>query len=191
MNCLKKIASISLLLLLVFNWCGYRFVFNWMQEKADAKLEAKLDQHNYDESELLEISVPLNMPYQTDRTDFERVDGEIEIGGIHYKYVKRKVENGQLVLKCIPNHGKQLVMNARDAFFQLVNDIQQETPAKKSTSSTGMAKLNISDYEEQIINQWGCATIAVIKNYPVPANQNFSSNNFHNSPEQPPEFTTL
>jgi hypothetical protein len=189
---LKKIASISLLVLLVFNWCGYRFVFNWVQQKADARLEAKLDQHNYQESELLEISVPLNMPYQTDRSDFERVDGEIEIGGVHYKYVKRKVENGQLVLKCIPNHLKQQVMNARDAFFQLVNDIQQETPAKKSSSSPGIAKLNISDYEEQIINQLGCATAkAVIKYYPASRNQNFSSNNFHRSPEQPPEFTTL
>jgi hypothetical protein len=188
---LKKIASISLLLLLVFNWCGYRFVFNWVQENAEAKLEARLDQHNYNESELLEISVPLNMPYQTDRADFERVDGEIEIGGVHYKYVKRKVEKGQLVLKCIPNHGKQVIMNARNAFFQLVNDIQQETPAKKSTSSNGMAKLNISDYEEQMLNRWHFATVAVVRDYPLVPGQNFSSNNFHDSPEQPPEFLML
>jgi hypothetical protein len=183
---LRKIVSISLLLLLVFNWCGYRFLFNWMQQKADAKLETSLDRHQYQESDLIELSVPLNLPYQTDWAGFERVDGEITINGIHYKYVKRKIEKGQLILKCIPHHAKQQVMNARDAFFQLVNDLQQASPSKKQGTPT-LAKLNISDCEEQLFWKFDTAAIAVSIQH---------SNNFRtpvintgggHTPEQPPD----
>lgn len=188
---MKKIASILLLILLVFNWCGYRFLFNWVQEKADAQLEAKLDKNEYHEDDLIEISVPLNLPYQTDWADFERVDGEIEIDGIHYKYVKRKVQQGQLVLKCIPNRSKHQMLNARDAFFQLVNDLQQEQPEKKSNSQKGIAKLNISDYEEHATHQFDYSAISLVVKYQGSPHVYFNSINFHNTPEQPPELAIL
>ena len=91
---MKKIASILLLGILLFNWCGYRWVINLVQQSADAKLEARLDRDDYDESQLIEIKVPVDMPYQSDWAGFERYDGEIEVNGIHYKYVKRKVQDG-------------------------------------------------------------------------------------------------
>jgi hypothetical protein len=188
---LKKIAAIVLLILLVFNWCGYRFLFNWAQEKADTQLEAKLDKNEYREDDLIEISVPLNLPYQTDWADFERVDGEIEIDGIHYKYVKRKVQQGQLVLKCIPNHSKQQMLNARDTFFQLVNDLQQDQPEKKSSSQKSITKLNISDYEEQVTQQFNHKAISLVTKFQGSTHVYFSSTNFHNTPEQPPEQVRL
>ena len=54
---LKKIAAILLLLLLAFNWYGYRIVIALMQQKADRRLEARIDNSDYDESQLVEISV--------------------------------------------------------------------------------------------------------------------------------------
>ena len=56
-----------------------------MQRKADLQLEAKLANNDYTESQLIVISVPINLPYQTDWASFERCDDEIEVNGLHYK----------------------------------------------------------------------------------------------------------
>jgi hypothetical protein len=170
--------------MLLFNWCGYRWVINLVQEQADSKLEAKLDNNDYDESQLIEIKIPINMPYQTSWADFERYDGAIEVNGIHYKYVKRKIENGQLVLKCIANETKQRLQTAGDDFFKLVNDLQQDHSAKKSNST--VIKNALGDYDEQqTTNVVACQTI--VMNTFVTYQSHLVTNNYHLTPEQPPE----
>jgi len=178
-----------LLALLVFNWCGYRWVINTMQQKADARLEAMLDKSDYDESQLIEIKVPLNMPYQTDWASFERYDGEVEVNGIHYKYVKRKVENGQLVLKCIPNQAKQELETAKGDFVKMSSDVQQDNTAKKSGSShsNNIVKTSLGDYDDlqqlsvqPLSSLIACASFNL---YQAPA----LSDLLHNTPAQPPE----
>jgi hypothetical protein len=83
------------------------------------------------------------MPYITDWDNFETCEGETAINGTHYKYVKRKVEGGQLVLLCIPNQQKTTLEGAKDAFFKLTNDLQQ--PQSKKASGDHASK-SISDY---------------------------------------------
>ncbi len=141
---IKRLAAISLITLLVFNWYGYRILMNYKENKATSQLQAKLDQNQYDESTLFEIRVPLNMPYISDWNDFETAYGETEINGIHYTYVKRKVEKGELVLLCIPNTEKTALRDAKDNFFKLVNDLQQ--PAGKKDSKDHTVKIPFSDY---------------------------------------------
>jgi hypothetical protein len=138
-----------LLLLFMFNWFGYRLLSDYMQYQADTKLEAQLDRDQYDASRLIEMRVPLNMPYQLNSTDFERYDGEIEIDGIHYKYVKRKVEDGQLVLLCLPNDSKTQLQNASNDFFKLVNDLQ----TGKHNHQEHSIKNPITEYWQQV-NHW-------------------------------------
>ena len=88
---MKRTAAILLLLILSFNWVGYRLLSNYLERYADSQMEASLDNNNYNEKDLVEIRIPLQLPYQTNWTDFQRYDGEVEINGIHYKYVKRKI----------------------------------------------------------------------------------------------------
>ena len=101
-----KLAAIILLLLLSFNFVGYRLWFHLLQKSAETALVARLDAQQYNEADLLTLKIPLKLPYQTIATDFERIDGEIKIDGIIYKYVKRKVEAGHLVLLCLPHTEK-------------------------------------------------------------------------------------
>lgn len=151
---MKQFATISLLLLLCFNWFGYRLLSDFLQQKADNRLEAKLDSEQYDPSQLIEIRVPINLPYHNDWDQFERFNGEIVLEGILYKYVKRKVEKGELVLLCLPNNEKQMLASARDQFFQLVNDIQQTSKGKTSEKGNPSTTKNIlSDYQPEN-NQW-------------------------------------
>ena len=149
---IKRLAAISLITLLVFNWYGYRILMNYREAQATSQLQAKLDQNQYDESTLFEIRVPLNMPYITDWDDFETTYGETEINGMHYTYVKRKVERGELVLLCIANKEKTALRDAKDNFFKLVNDLQQPTGKKDSKDHT--VKIPFSDYIANIIPEF-------------------------------------
>ncbi len=116
--------AILLIVIHLFNTGGYRFVFDAMEEQASVQLVRQLDNEEYTDDQLIEMKVPLPMPYQTNWSSFERYNGEIEIGGVHYNYVKRKVWNDTLILLCIPNHGKMSLNSAKEQFFSLVNDLE-------------------------------------------------------------------
>lgn len=129
---LKKLTAILLLALFVFNTVGYRLLFNALETSTDVAFTAKLDDGNYNEDELITVKVPVNMPYQVTRTDFERVDGEINIDGHVYKYVKRKVQNDTLTLLCIPHHEKTELQQKANEYAGKVNDLPSNSNNKKA-----------------------------------------------------------
>jgi hypothetical protein len=128
------------------------------------------------------------MPYQTDWADFERYDGEIVIHGVHYKYVKRKIEGGQLVLKCIPNQDKQRLESAKDEIFKATNDLQQDNSAKKSGApNTAVVKNVLSDYDNhQQLNFSALYAAVPAQSYNV-YQPNLVADLIHSIPEQPPK----
>lgn len=146
---MRKITAILLILLLFFNWYGYRLVVSVMQDHSDQKLESRIDNNDYDESQLIEIRVAMNMPYQERYTVFERHYGEITIDGNIYRYVKRKIEGDILILKCIPNDSKQLLIKTADDLTKSNSGQDQDNPGKKQTSS--FAKVFSGDYDDQTL----------------------------------------
>lgn len=190
---MKKIASILLLMLLFFNWYGYRMLSDFLQERSDNRLEARLDQNLYDEQQLIELRIPITLPYHTETKEFERYNGQIELNGVHYQYVKRKIENGELVLLCLPNQEKQQLANARDQFFKLVNDIDQapgsNDGAKKSEKSEHLSfKKLLSEYQQEN-NQWYLSQLQNILNNFQHAGNLYFPGNYTQTPEQPPELS--
>ena len=147
---MKKLIAILLIAMLAFNWYGYELLMNYLQHRSDHQLEAKLDAGEYDQQQLIELSVALDLPYTTDWENFERVDGDVVIDGIHYKYVERKYEQGRMIYKCIPNSDKARLQNARDAFFQLAYDMQRSSESKQPANNAPAFKKIISDYEQLI-----------------------------------------
>lgn len=139
--------SIALLGILLFNWGGYRFLTDYLETRADLQMEAQLDQENYDEAALISIKVPTQLPYVKNSVTYERVDGSININGVAYKYVKRRIYNDSLEVMCIPNAIKTGMQNARDDFFRLANDLVSNNSAKKSSGTHGHAvKFSVQDY---------------------------------------------
>jgi len=124
--CLKRVASILLLAMLLFNWIGFRLLYNVIEHQANQDLAAKIDRLEFSEQDLVTIKVPLNLPYQQNWEEFERYDGDVTVDGVHYKYVMRRIYNDSLVLKCIPNETKQQLKNAERQYFQLVNDLEHQ-----------------------------------------------------------------
>lgn len=185
---MKRIAAILLFSLLFFNWYGYRLISDIMVQKSEEEFLASLDNNEYDESQLIELRVPINLPYHNDWAGFERYDGEVEIDGVHYTYVKRKVEKGELVLLCLPNNKKQLLQTARDNFFKLVNDLQQDNaPGKKPEGGNTIAYKGLFSEYQQEKNNWYISNFTIAQNTYQLTETLFVPFNFHSSPEQPPE----
>jgi hypothetical protein len=132
---LKQFAAILLIGILFFNWYGYQLLTAYWQNKADKALVARLDRNDYDDAQLITITVPLtSIDYYNSSTTFERVDGQIELNGVHYNYVKRRIYKGQLELRCIPNTTATSLQKAKNEFFRQVNDLQQQNQGKKSNA---------------------------------------------------------
>ncbi len=182
---MKKIASVLLMSLLLFNWFGYNLVVNYLQQQSDNHLEALLDDKLYDDSQLIELKIATHLPYQTSWASFERYDGEVEINGLLYKYVKRKLANDTLYLMCIPNTKKMNLETARGDFFKDTNELaQNNTPGKSSKSSF---KNTMSDFEAHLYSIHLTA-----KEIFIPSREfNYQSNPLlsspHLSPGQPPD----
>jgi hypothetical protein len=118
-----------------------------MQVHADNKLESRIDNNEYDESQLIEIRVAMNMPYQERFTDFERHYGEVNIDGKIFRYVKRKIEGDILILKCIPNQSKQQLIKTADEFTKSNSGQDQDNTGKKQANS--FVKLFSGDYDDK------------------------------------------
>ena len=116
-----------------------------MEETASAKLEAQLDNNDYDENQLISIKIPVTyLPYYNNSKQYERVDGQIEIEGVKYKYVKRRIYNDSLEMLCIPDHNVMKLLSAKNEFFKFVNDLQH--PGQNKNPNSGSSKNILSDY---------------------------------------------
>ncbi|MBN9379378.1 MAG: hypothetical protein J0H74_01350 [Chitinophagaceae bacterium] len=186
---MKRIAAILLMGILFFNWYGYKLLSFYLEDRADRRLEASLDKDRYDESQLISIKVPSShLSYYNSNTQFERVDGQIEVKGIQYKYVKRRLYNDSLELLCIPNHDAMKLQTARNQFFQLVNDIQQHNGhSKKSDTHHTTKSFFPTDYEA--IHGLTIEQLYTVINMPMEQGQASSlTTSYHLTAEQPPDL---
>jgi hypothetical protein len=164
---------------------GYRLFSDILQHRADVQLEARLDRNDYKEDELIEIKVPINLPYQLNWKSFERFDGEIDVDGVHYKYVKRKIYNDSLVLLCLPDNSKQNLEKARDDYFKVVNDIDPSSQKKSGQNNLSFKNILSEFFVEQPIclnnNFKYLHTIHFVKDVL------FLSTTYQDTPAKPPE----
>jgi hypothetical protein len=131
----------------MFNVVGYRGWFYIAEYQWKIQLQNSLDKEQYNHADLITIRTPLPLPYITDTRDFQRIDGEVKVNGKIYHYVKRKIENGEYVLLCLPDHHKQKLEKAKEDFFKASNDVLQNGSSKKSgNSKSGIIKNLLSEY---------------------------------------------
>lgn len=184
---MKKFASAILISLLLFNWFGYNLVVNYLQQKSDTHLETLLDENQYTDAELIELKIPTHVPYQTGWASYERYDGEVEMNGTLYKYVKRKVCNDTLYLMCIPNTKKMNLEAARDDFFKNTNDLQNNN-SKSNNSKSSAFKSLMSEYDGYSFAIDLSTGNRYSRSYHFTYNVNNLFSSPHISPEQPPEL---
>ncbi len=124
---LKQLATILFCTIVLFNLGGYRLVTGYLQHRANCELEQRLDQRQYNDADLLSIKTPLNLPYYGSSPGFERVNGELSVKGVVYKYVKRRVYHDTLEVLCIRDAKRTGLQQAREDFYALSNGLAAHT----------------------------------------------------------------
>ncbi len=159
-----------------------------MQTQSDFCFEASLDKNEYNEADLVAITVPLSLPYVNNQQNFERVNGEINFHGKILKYVKRKISNGSLILMCLPDEHKMRLALAKDDFFRYTNDLLQNNPTKHPHNSTsGVFKKYPSDYYS-VADQNSNRYRRFKQTHFIKPQSGFLPSSHQVLPEQPPEF---
>jgi hypothetical protein len=77
------------------------------------------------------------------------VNGEVNVNGTVYKYVKRKVFNDTLILQCIPHEEKTVLQQKADDYMGKVNDL----PGNDNNKKADAFKQMISDYDVNTFTQ--------------------------------------
>ena len=181
---LKKIASILLLGLLVFNLFGYRIWFCYLQQQSNKQLTANLDKTEYDDKDLITIKVPLSLPYFTNWGEFERYDGSIEVEGQHYNYVKRKVLNDTLILLCLPNSEQTRLAYAKKEFDKFV--AEGKSANNNKSAGTSILKLLLTDYSDNTPFRLHSLSSSNVQSY-LTTNDNTTLSGITVSPWRPPD----
>ncbi len=70
---LKQLTAILFISVLAFNLFGYRMFIGYLQKANETTLAVQLDMGQYNETELISIKTPLNLPYYTNSENYERV----------------------------------------------------------------------------------------------------------------------
>lgn len=175
--------------ILFFNWYGYQLLSAYWEQRAGNKLVARLDRHEYDESQLISIKIPVTqLSYYNSTTTFERVDGTIDVGGVQYNYVKRRIFKDSLELLCIPNMTAMKLRQSKNDFFRQVNDLQQTNQGKKHNTTTKDISKDYTPTEMDI-------TVPALAAAPMPAVTVFGSpslpSQYAPTAEMPPDATVL
>jgi hypothetical protein len=162
---------------------GYTFIFQYGMHDADKKIITRIDASSYNNDDLLQIKLPLNMPYLTNN-NYERVNGDIEYNGVHYNYVKRKVYNDTLYLMCLPNLEKTQLSVAKIDFTKAVNDAPSSKKdaapiAKKTGCTSEYTTISSYSFNNNIVS-------AHLQNIFIASNPVAV---FINMPVQPPDFS--
>ena len=182
---MNKVVAIFLLTIQLFNLTGYSIFFEYLADANDRQTVQQLDNGNYDREDLIEIKIPVQLPYYNE-SDFERYDGEIEVGGIDYNFVMRRIFADTLYLFCLPNYAKTDLYKARDDYAANAVSNDLSTPGKKAAESPAKKNLSLHEY---------CRQLQPAQFAPVPACAAVHENIFASpltycyiaSPSKPPE----
>ena len=183
---MRKSAAILFLSLLLFNFVGYKLWLFYAQARAARIMTVAVDKGDYDSTDLITITIPVNIPYLCDWPEFRRVDGEIEFGGKIYRFVKRKVLNGQMILLCLPDENKTQLQAAGNDFFKSVNDLSSAPAGKKQNTALSTFKALPVDYDDQH-PVWRLGSMGSLIVYAPPVDQTRWPSPYYTIPGQPPE----
>lgn len=169
----------------VFNLVGYHLWYHFELQASDRKIETSLNNEEYADADLISIRIPLSLPYHNNTEDYERISGEVSYKGKIFKYVKRKIENGDFVLLCLPDYNKmQLELEKNDI---VKNSLDQTGNAgDKQGPGNNQFKYAFSEFEQNLFTE-------KIRILPLHSNEyaSFNDGTFYSlrisAPGQPPD----
>ena len=138
----KRIATILLLTFLFFNWVGYWLFISWFESHEKATWVARLDKDQYNADQLIVLKVSADgLPYSNPSTTFERADGEVEVGNIHYRYVRKRLYNDSVEFLCLPDGESSRLRRVKNDLLRLTTEIPDNHGKNNSKGKTAQVLL--------------------------------------------------
>ena len=157
-------------------------MIDYMQTRNATVLEARLDKDQYNDDELISIKTPLNFPYYSISSDYERAYGSLEVNGTTYEYVKRRVHQDTLELLCLPDRTKMQLQSVENEFLKLAIGGTSTQNEKKPIN----LKLNFPDFFQDL-HSFSIAIVSTgLTNY-YSSNTTFLKADYSFIDEQPPK----
>lgn len=140
---MKKIFAIAMLLVLVFNMGGYMLLFQYFIKQSDNIANEQISRGLYKSSELVELKIPVRMPYVQEQRQYENISGHIELNGNSYNYVAMRMTRDTMFVKCIPNYEKTRLVSEKVIMGKEISDL----PLSKKSNVPVMKKSDVdTDY---------------------------------------------
>lgn len=144
----KKVLSTLLLLVFLFNWFGYRVVISAIENNVNDDQAVQAASNNYDQGKLISVKIPLEyLPYANNNRNFINTNGQVEMNGVQYNYIKWRLLDDTLEFLCVPNMAATKLQKAKVDLFKLANDLQNGGQNKKSDPVSNATKNLLSDCE--------------------------------------------
>jgi len=147
----------------------------------------RIDENRYSENDLIQIKLPLNTAYAVSHKNYERCDGQLELNGIQYNYVKRIVQNDTMYLYCVPNHQKTELNNTETEYAKQDTDFPS---GKKNGQSSIKQNGFSSEYNSGLLSYNFCILISSYEKQ-ISLNNNDTLKGFAASALQPPKNTSF
>ncbi len=132
---MKRVLSIALIVLFLFNVIGYYGIYMAMLRQARVALNEKIDNDQYKDEQTVTIKIPMTLPYPV-QDEFQRVQGDFEHQGEFYKLVKQKYSNDTLYVVCIKSAEEKKA-------FKVFSDLVKLSTDQSSSSSTNQSTKTI------------------------------------------------
>ncbi len=143
---MKKLAAILLMSVFVFNLFGYKLWVFVAEQNASKQLTAAVENSRYSDDQLIVIKRQISLPYYNNTSTYTMADGEVEMNGVVYRYVKYRIFDNMLEMLCLPNTQKTNIKKAKDDYFSNTADIQKNSSEKNKPTNNNVKK-SFSDFE--------------------------------------------
>jgi hypothetical protein len=114
---------------------GYTLAFSYFMHRSDQQIVKQIYDNKINSAKLIEIKVPVNLPYITDWKEYEQVQGQIQLNGTYYNYVRLKMTHDTMSLICIPNTVKTNLAKANVIMANEMNDVPLSKKGHDNSSS--------------------------------------------------------
>jgi hypothetical protein len=147
---LKKCIAILFLAVYLFNLVGHSMVIDYLINRNDSEAANRIDNGDFNPSQLVEIKVPIGIPYYSSSFQFERYYGAIDMDGRYYNYVMRKVHSDTVYLLCLPDHARAELAKAKAIAGSIAADVPDTGTPKKGNDPAAKKQMSMTEYCQQV-----------------------------------------
>ena len=143
---MRKLIAIFFMTGYLFNLAGGPLFIEYLIQKNDAAAVCQIDNGSYSAMQLIEMKVPLRVPYYSSSVKYERYYGEVELEGEYYKYVMRKVAEDTVYLLCLPDHNKSKLKQAKTTIGLMAADMGSRSASSEHSGENVKKQVSLTEY---------------------------------------------